>query len=176
MRRLSIMTALCFMLQACLHGYPATQTQPKKADSVQQSTNPHCPPARDSNVEQWLYNRHKLCQLPVEVQKSKSKQLRTSEAADVMANILEQLSLASCQPELTPGLLSQALNDISKATTLSANERYLVELINSFYHSNRILEVKNLQLKAELERTIKGIRDIEADIGNIKPNGGRREQ
>lgn len=91
-----------------------------------------------------------------------------------MSDDLQKLALASCQPELTPGLLRQALNAVASTGALVEEQRQLIALITALDRSSRLLETRNEQLKAELERTINGIRDIEADIDGIRQNGEGR--
>ena len=91
-----------------------------------------------------------------------------------MSDDLQKLALASCQPELTPGLLRQALNAVASTGALVEEQRQLIALIAALDRSSRLLETRNEQLKAELERTINGIRDIEADIDGIRQNGEGR--
>jgi hypothetical protein len=75
---------------------------------------------------------------------------------------------------LTPGLLRQALSDAENASTLAPEQRELLALISALDQSTRILETRNEQLKTELEKTINGIRDIEADMDDIHQQNGDR--
>lgn len=133
-----------------------------------------CVRSTESAVDRWLRERSGVCQLPTEERKAKLQHLEQIQGERTLNDDLQKLALASCQPELTPGLLRQALNAVAGTAALAEEQRQLIALIAALDRSSRILETRNEQLKAELERTIKGIRDIETDIDGIHQNGGAR--
>lgn len=123
-----------------------------------------------SGIEKQLATRHELCQLPIEEQRSQLKALTESSERKSGQNVFQRLLLASCHPDLTPGILREALSDFYATESQTKFEQYLVQIIKDMDQSNRVLEERNRQLKSELEKTIKGIRDIESDIGNMDRN------
>lgn len=128
----------------------------------------------ESAVDRWLRERYAECQLSTEERKAKLQRLEQIQGERTLSDDLKKLALASCQPELTPGLLREALNAVASTEALAEEQRQLIALIAALDRSSRLLETRNEQLKAELERTINGIRDIEADIDDIHQNGGGR--
>lgn len=130
--------------------------------------------AGESAVDRWLRERAAVCQLSTEEQKAELQRIEQIQGGRTLSDDLQKLALASCQPELTPGLLRQALNAVAGTEALAEEQRLLIDLIAALDRSSRLLETRNEQLKAELERTINGIRDIEADIDGIHQNGGVR--
>lgn len=178
MRRLSSTIALWLTLQGCQHGPSAPpgkewENQPKAG---YQTTKTGCHPTRESDAAQWLSERTRLCQLSMDDRKSKFNQLDEIGSKNLNNETMTRLILASCRPDLTPGLLRQALSDADKISDFSTGEMDFIALIKVFDNSNRILDEKNHDLKDELERTINGIRDIETDLKDINHNGVRREQ
>lgn len=172
MRRVSSTIVLWLMLQGCQHGPAALPG--KEGES--QTTKSGCHPTRESDAEKWLSERNILCQLSIDDRKWKFNQIEKIGSKSVKNETMTRILLASCRPDLTPGLLRQALNDADKISSFSTREKDFIALIKAFDNSNRILDEKNQQLKAELERTINGIRDIETDLKDIDHNGVRREQ
>ncbi len=128
----------------------------------------------ESAVDRWLRERHAECQLSTEQRKAKLQRLEQIQGERTLSDDLKKLALASCEPELTPGLLREALNAVASTEALAEEQRQLIALMAALDRSSRLLETRNEQLKAELERTINGIRDIEADIDDIHHNGGGR--
>lgn len=133
-----------------------------------------CARSMESAVDRWLRERSTVCQLSTEEQKAKLQHIEQTQGERTLSDDLQKLALASCQPELTPGLLRQALNAVASTGALVEEQRQLIALIAALDRSSRLLETRNEQLKAELERTINGIRDIETDIDDIHQNGGGR--
>jgi len=178
MRRLSGTIVLWLTLQGCQHGPSALpdkeqESQPKAGYQI---TKAGCLPTRGSDAAQWLSERSRLCQLSIDDRKSKFNQLDEIGSKGIKEGTMTRLILASCRPDLTPGLLRQALADAEKISDFSTSEKDFIALIKAFDDSNRILDEKNQELNAELERTIRGIRDIETDLKDIDHNGVRREQ
>lgn len=173
MRLILLLALFGIFLQGCHSGAisqgiaPETAARPIAADT-------HCTGSEAPVVEQWLWQRDHLCQLSAVERKAEFQRIEQIQGGRTLGDHLKKLALASCQPELTPGLLRQAMNDVSRTGTLAEEQRQLIALISALDQSNRILETKIQQLEAELERTISGIRDIEADIGGIEQNGSAR--
>lgn len=128
----------------------------------------------ESAVDLWLRERSAECQLSTEERKAKLQRIEQIQGERTLSDDLQKLALASCQPELTPGLLREALHAVDSTEALAEGQRQLIALIAALDRSSRLLETRNEQLEAELERTIKGIRDIETDIDGIHQNGGER--
>lgn len=173
MRALPILCLFTAVLQGC-HSGTAGSRAPTVVAPQPLALEEGCPPPAESSVEQWLRERHTLCALSTEQKKARFQRLEQRRGDHTLRDHLQKLALASCQPELTPGLLRQALSDTVNIAALAQDQRELVALISALDQSARILEVRNEQLKADLERTINGIRDIEADIDDIHQNGGVR--
>lgn len=131
-----------------------------------------CARSAESAVDLWLRERSAECQLSTEERKAKLQRIEQIQGERTLSDDLQKLALASCQPELTPGLLREALNAVDSTEALAEGQRQLIALIAALDRSSRLLETRNEQLEAELERTIKGIRDIETDIDGIHQNGG----
>ncbi len=178
MRRLSSTTVLWLVLQGCQHGPSALPGQEGEIqpETGYQTARSDCFPARGSDASLWLSERNRLCKLSVDDQKSKFKQLDEIASEGVKEETMTRLILASCRPDLTPGLLRQALGEVERISDFSPSEEEFIALIREFDRSNRILDAKNQELRKELERTINGIRDIETDLKDIDQNGVRREQ
>ncbi len=163
------------LLVSCLLGVMVPGAHPHAvAAPAPMGVEKPCPQPAESAVEQWLHARHLLCDLSMEEQQARLRRLAQRPGANSVQDHLEKLALASCQPERTPGLLRQALSDIAEARALAQEQRELVALITALDRNVRLLEARNRELKADLERTITGIRDIETDIEGIHQNGGVR--
>lgn len=171
MRPLSILCLCGIALGGCHAG---TASSPSPSATAQITLEKPCPPSIDPAVDQWLRERRELCELSVEQRKAQFQRIESRRAHHSLRDHLQKLALASCQPELTPGLLRQALSDAENASTLAPEQRELLALISALDQSTRILETRNEQLKTELEKTINGIRDIEADMDDIHQQNGDR--
>lgn len=128
-----------------------------------------------TSAEQWLLSRHKLCQLPVSEQRAHLQVLSAQQQQLTKNNKITRLLLSTCNPELTPGLLSEALHSISEDDTWSVTELYLIEIIRAFNQSYSILDANNQKLEQDLETTINGIREIETEIDNLHQPGDSLE-
>lgn len=118
------------------------------------------------DVADWLARRSELCVLDTEDQRIQLRQ----PPAETEAGRLEQVLLASCQPEYTPGLLREALSALSPDQYTDQAVQDLLQLLQDHARSYRILEERNAQLAAQLEATIDGIRQIEADMDGLRRN------
>lgn len=129
-------------------------------------------PETKPGVEDWLESRQRLCQTSATERRARLDAL-ASRARDTREDEkIERVLLASCQPDITPGLLLEALNDLPDNGERTLAQQSLVQLIRDMARSYRLLEDRNRQLAAQLEATINGIRDIETEIDSIKPEGG----
>lgn len=106
----------------------------------------------------WLLKREQLCLLEGEEQRSRLREVENSSEQ----KRIEKILLASCEPEKTPGLLREALNELQGHSDPAMQA--LVNMIHDHAHSYRVLEERNAQLAAQLETTIDGLRQIEADM------------
>lgn len=170
---LVVLSFLGIFLQGCHSGI----TGQKITDEVvprSMVADEACARSTESAVERWLRERHTVCQLSTDERKAKLQRIEQIQGERTLIDDLHKLALASCQPELTPGLLREALNAVTSTEALAEEQRQLIALIAALDRSTRLLETRNEKLKAELERTINGIRDIEADIDDIHQNGGGR--
>lgn len=166
MRHFSIVLAAFLAIQGCQNDIFVPEPPPS-VQAVQSA----CDNAPPSSIERQLATRHALCQLPIEEQRSQLKALAEDSERKSGQDALRRLLLASCHPDLTPGILREALSDIYASEGQTESELYLVQIIKDMDQSNRILEEKNRQLRNDLEKTIEGIRDIESDIGNMDRKG-----
>jgi hypothetical protein len=156
-----LVPALCLSLAACQHQPPASPT-------VQPALTPaSCPAPPEPAGDRWLARRESLCSLPMDAQRATLRGLGQSKAALSRTQRFEQLLLASCHPDMTPGLLREALVGTSALPDLADSERRLIEMIKDFDIGRRALEQKNEQLKSDLTKTIDGIRDIENETDNL---------
>lgn len=155
--------ALCLSLAACQH-LPASNPAPSATTPVS------CPAPPEPMGDRWLARRDALCSLPAGEQRAALRRLGQSKAALSRTQQFEQLLLASCRPDMTPGLLREALAGTSALPDLVDSERRLIQMIKDFDLSHRALEQKNAQLKSDLTKTIDGIRDIEDETDNL-PHG-----
>jgi hypothetical protein len=162
MRYLPFIMATYLAVQGCQSDIFTSEPPPRP--QVVQNT---CDSAPPPDIEQQLAARHALCQLPIEEQRSQLKALAESSERKSGRNAFQRLLLASCHPDLMPGILREALSDINAAGSQTESELYLVQIVKDMDQSSRILEEKNRQLKSDLEKTIEGIRDIESDMGNM---------
>ncbi|HLS99469.1 MAG: hypothetical protein WDA10_08925 [Porticoccaceae bacterium] len=119
------------------------------------------------DADHHLLARERLCALPRGEQRLRLMELSTP--GRDRGERFSRLLLASCNPEATPGLLRQALGALGDGADFSPGERALVALIRDQARSYRVLEERNAELAARLAETIDGIRDIEADMDNLKP-------
>ncbi|MFA5495864.1 MAG: hypothetical protein WC247_13910 [Porticoccaceae bacterium] len=126
-------------------------------------------PAPRNDSEYWLVTRQLLCALPMVEQRARLMETALEAGSD-RDHKLQRVLLASCHPEHTPGLLREALNDLGDDRHWSDGERALVALLRDHARSYRLLEEKNSDLAAQLEATINGIREIEADMNSLTPN------
>lgn len=165
MRHLAGVIVLALSIQGCQSGFPAPhRAAGNKHDAFESIKN-------QPNIEQLLQKRNKLCLLPVTEQRARFQRLKEDNPTLSKLEKFERLLLVTCHPDLTPGLLREALGDLMADDSLADDELYLLQLIRDFVNSNRLLEAENQRLKDELEATIKGIKDIESDIDNINQNG-----
>ena len=172
---LVVLFILGVFVQGC-HSGATGQQIPDDLVSRSMGADESCarPMAGESAVDRWLRERSAVCQLSTEEQKAELQRIEQIQGEHTLSDDLQRLALASCQPDLTPGLLRQALNAVASTEALAEEQRRLIALIAALDRSSRLLETRNEQLKAELERTINGIRDIETDIDDIHQNGGVR--
>jgi hypothetical protein len=170
---LVVLSCLGVLVQGCHSGVTGQQIADEVAPRSMVADEVHAPSA-ESAVDLWLRERSAGCRLSTEERKAKLQRIEQIQGERTLRDDLQKLALASCQPELTPGLLREALNAVASAEALAEGQRQLIALIAALDRSSRLLETRNEQLKAELERTIKGIRDIETDIDGIHQNGGGR--
>lgn len=161
MRLPTIMT-LCLALQGCQHHPPAADRAQSRFGAATD-----CPAVDKSTVEGWLRFRHTLCQLPMKEQRSRLKFL--TQATQPLSNeeAVERLLLATCHPELTPGLLREALGSFSINDDMPDAERHLIQMVRDFESGSRALEERNRQLRKKMANTVDGIRDIEAEMDNL---------
>lgn len=157
---LGLVPALCALLAACQH-QPASNAGPPRAMPVS------CPAPPEPMGDRWLARRDALCTLPADEQRAALRRLEQTQAALSRTQQFEQLLLASCRPDMTPGVLREALARTSALPDLADSERHLIQMINDFDLSQRALEQKNAQLKSNLTKTIDGIRDIEDQTDNL---------
>lgn len=169
MGRQQIIVIVCFMLYGCQQGMPISEIRSTEMHEPMEhrTESSDCRPEAGSDVARWLEERDRLCRLTMDEQKQKFKQIEEGGDKSTKESRMTRMLLSSCSPDMTPGLLRQALNDVSKIDDLSPDERRLIELVRSFEQSNRILESRNQSLKSDLEETVNGIREIEADIGGM---------
>lgn len=148
------------LLQGCQSGVPGQPPEPLAPD-----------PKTKPEVEDWLESRHRLCQASATQQRARLDTLarRARETSD--DEKIERVLLASCEPDITPGLLREALNDLPDNGERTLAEQSLVQLIRDLARSYRILEDRNRELAAQLEATINGIRDIETEIDSMQLKG-----
>lgn len=159
MKKITILCTYLFIVQGCQMPY-----QPVTGSAIEHK----CPEA--SRVGTWLLQRSSLCELPVEERRLKLDALSTAGQSGNKTRI-ERLLLASCQPDLTPGLLMEALNGLPDQHQWSPDEIAFIQSMKDMTRSYLILDNKNRELKLQLEKTIEGIRDIEADMDRFKQNG-----
>ena len=133
--------------------------------AVEVEISPQTP--EDPDVVLWLESRKNLCALPEVEQRARIHQLANNTSV-TRNEAIEHILLATCQPDLTPGLLREALSTLPDTSKWSPAERAFVELIGNFTRSYRILEDKNRQLADQLEDTINGIRAIETELDNVE--------
>ncbi len=169
MSREQLIATLCLMLYGCQQGtvMPEIRHPQTGAQTERRPGDTDCRPGAGSNVAQWLEERDRLCRLSMDQQKLQFRQIEDGKNESIRENRMKRMLLSSCQPDRTPGLLRQSLDDVAKIDDLSPDERQLVELVRSFEQSNRILESRNQNLKSDLEETVNGIREIETDIGGM---------
>lgn len=112
----------------------------------------------------WLLKRQELCRL-----ESDERRLRLREpAGDSNEGRLDKILMATCEPERTPGLLREALQDIPGQDDPALEA--LLDMIRDHSRSYGVLERLNAQLSEQLESTIEGIRRIEADMDHLRRN------
>lgn len=157
---IGLLTAACQQIPASA---PASDEAPSDK-AVEQSS-----PAPRIDSEYWLATRQLLCALPIVEQRARLMQAGLDDDAD-RDHKLQRVLLASCNPEHTPGLLREALNDLGDDRHWSDGERALVALLRDHARSYKVLEEKNSDLAAQLEATVKGIREIETDMNSLTPN------
>ncbi len=121
-------------------------------------------PARD-----WLLARAELCRQGMPEQRARMMELAV--AGGGHEERMERVVLASCHPDHTPGLLREALRDFDDSDA-SDRDRALLGLLRDHARSYRLLEERNAALAAQLEATINGIREIEADLDALRPERG----
>lgn len=170
---LVVLSCLGVFVQGCQSGTPVQQISDEVVPPSM-IADEACARATESAVDQWLRERYAVCQLSTDERKASLQHLDQVQRERTLSDDLQKLALASCQPELTPGLLREALSAVAGTEVPAEEWRQLIALIAALDRSSRILETRNEQLKAELERTINGIRDIETDIDDIHQNGGGR--
>ena len=150
-------------LAACQHQPPAAPNRPA-APQISYADVPE--PVGD----RLLARREALCSLPLDEQGTTLRRLDQAKSGLSRPQQFERLLLASCRPDLTPGLLREALVGASAIPDLADSERRLIQMIKDFDLSYRQFEEKNAQLKSNLTKTINGIRDIENETDNL-PHG-----
>ncbi|MAT52554.1 MAG: hypothetical protein CMK32_15355 [Porticoccaceae bacterium] len=125
----------------------------------------------ESDVSAWLNQRQQLCALAPEEQRLRLEALANREGTQLEGDRLERVLLASCRPDLTPGILREALSALQPGSDWTSAQHALVALLWDTARSYQVLETRNTELKNELEKTIDGIRKIEADMEDLNING-----
>jgi len=163
MTRLLLPLGVLVLLGGCQH---APAPQPQTEQPVEEVVTVE-PPA----AEKWLENRLFLCQLSTAERREQLDQLAANAATADREAKFARLLLATCEPDLTPGLLREALSSVGDTQGWTAAEQALVQLVADLSRSYRILEEKNRQLADQLETTIRGIRAIETELDGMETNG-----
>lgn len=162
MKKLVGLISLLLTVQGCQSGLTKPDSGPRN----------YLMSISGSSIDHWLHKRHNLCLLPAIDQRARYQALVENNESSDKENKIERLLITTCNPDMTPGLLRQTLGDLMYDNSWSESEIYLLELIRDFDRSAQLLEQENRRLAKELESTIQGIRDIEADIDNLDQNGG----
>ena len=143
-----LLTLSLLLVQGCQHMQPPAP-----------EPTPACP--APAPVEQWLEDRDRLCQLAPETRRARLDAIAAApEGAD--DDKIVRLLLASCQPDLM-----EALNDLPPDKDRDPARTALIRLLSDMARSYRILDERNRELEARLERTIDGIRQIESDMNSL---------
>lgn len=90
--------------------------------------------------------------------------------------VFAQLMIATCAPERTPGRLANLLREAQTLDSLPPGFQALVDMLSDHYGAYRMLEDRLQQTRAELkateaqlEKTIEGIRTIDAQMYREAP-------
>ena len=154
---------LCVLLAGCQFNPPEPPNDMPEA--------PIAEAALASRTDHWLEARRELCLLPAQEQRKRLETLAAKAPRTDREEKITRLLLATCQPDLTPGLLREALSDLTETGDWSPAEQSLIQLVRDLARSYRILEEKNQQLANQLEAIINGIRVIETELDGIETNG-----
>ncbi len=114
----------------------------------------------------WLLRRSELCSLEGEVQRARLAELQGHDEATAIERVL----LTSCDPARTPGLMREALNALPDNPDRDPALQSLLNMLRDHTRSYRMLEDRNSQLAEQLEATVEGIRQIEADMESLRRN------
>lgn len=170
--------ACALVLAACQHagshaGGPGRTHPPDSAFAI------------DAEPDSWLQVRSDLCRLPEPQQRARYDML-AGDGASSAGSRMQQLLLATCAPDRTPGLLRETLAADSADASGDTGQQPLLELIRDFSASYQILENRIRELeqqvvtkdgelektRQELAATVDGIRQIESEIDDLQTGGG----
>lgn len=119
------------------------------------------------SIQQLLVERLTLCSDPPADQEAYLNKLVARGAAGgkgVDEEKLNALLLASCKPARTPGVLNQLLADLTASGTWPEEYAAFFDLLIAGQRAYATVEKVYLDLKAEHEKTIQGLSEIEAQI------------
>jgi hypothetical protein len=150
--------ALVVALTACT---PVAQQAPQPAP-VAPPVVPEPPPEQHwPPVDEVLLQRQALCAEPLPRRQQLIEQRRRDPRQEMR---LELLMLASCAPPQPAALLPEALARVEELVGWPPAYRALFDLLASRALALTELERQRRQLQIDLDRTIRGISDIETSI------------
>ncbi|WIO74087.1 hypothetical protein QP938_12395 [Porticoccaceae bacterium LTM1] len=151
--RLAIFSLATLLLSGCQY-FPFTV---KEAEPTQSTID-------NQRIVDLLMSRELLCALP-EIQRSEL--IRQHQNNANRDQLFERLLLATCEPDKTPGVLSNALIQLHASGDLTEAERAFLGLIAAQSRTYNHLFDNYQAVKQELEKTIRGIQQIESDMGQL---------
>lgn len=151
--RLATFSLATLLLSGC-HYFPITMEEAEPTQST----------IDNQRIVDLLMSRELLCALP-EVQRSEL--IRQNPNSANHNQLFERLLLATCEPDKTPGVLSNALIQLHASGELTEAERAFLALIAAQSRTYNHLFDSYQAVKQELEKTIRGIQEIESDMGQL---------
>ncbi len=132
------------------------------------------------SVAQLLTVRQILCRLPEDEQANRLQLYRqvfvekevdestlrreTGTAVPSEVHLLYALMLATCDPQRTPGVVSEMLSEVDAVGKWPEEHEALIDLLMAEQNAYLVLNNRYEELLEQHEKTIQGIKNIEAEI------------
>lgn len=180
--RMVLSIGLAFLLAACGH-FAAVRTERLVKVPVEAPAKPE-PVNSTITVTELLTVRQALCRLPTAERADRlerDRQVLIEKKSDEGNNVIKPpnesdaahehllyaLMLATCEPHLAPGLVTEFLSEVNAVRDWPEEHQALFDLLAAEQRSYLALDEKYRELLDQHEKTIQGIKKIETEIDKV---------